>query len=246
MSTPDVNLTPITIDTRELAAHPHMGDFFRAEGIPFVTATLDCGDYVFAAPFELAGKIPTIGIEVCTVSDLVGKVDSGRLSYQLGNMIKKYDVPYLLIQGEIRTDRDGYVVVAGRQIMRAKRLNDILHGAQAHGVIVMQDEDPNTRLASIIRYWHRPCDSHNYFRPNAVIREISTPIGLPLDQRVQFLMGCPGIGEDRAQAAINHFGSLLIILTAPDYSLQKIPGWGKKTAENFRQFIDRLDAHAIY
>lgn len=234
------SFTPVTIDSRELAAHPSVGSLLDTWQIPFKTELLRSADYNFISPYEVAGRIPTIGVEVSTVPDLVGKLD-GRLAWQLGDMIQAYDVPYLLVDGIINADREGYVVVAGRQICEYNRLMDILHGAQAHGVIVIQSTDPYERLRRIYQYWHRPCDSHKYFRPNAVVRDVLVPVAPAIDERIIFLMGAPGVGEDRATAALATFGSLLPIILAPVAALVKIPGWGKVTAENFRHFIDRTD-----
>jgi ERCC4-type nuclease len=234
------SFTPMTVDSRELAAHPSVGSLLSTWEIPFYTDTLRSADYVFISPYEIAGRVPTIGVEVSTVTDLVGKLD-GRLSWQLGDMITAYDVPYLLIDGIVNADRDGFITAGGRQICEFNRLMDILHGAQAHGVIVIQSTDPYERLRRIYQYWHRPCDSHKYFRPNAVVRDVLVPVAPAIDERILFLMGAPGVGEDRATAALATFGSLLPILLAPVAALVKIPGWGKITAENFRQFIDRMD-----
>lgn len=231
---------PITIDSREAAAHPQIVQYLAKAGMPILSTTLKSGDYSFISPYEVSGRIPKIGIELCTVSDLIGKLD-GRLSWQLGNMIQDYDVPYLLIDGTIYPDDEGYIVIAGNRVARADRLGDILHGAQSHGVIVMQDENAPERLRRIIAYWHRPCDSHQYFRPNAVVRDVNVPVAESLDERVIFLMGVPGIGEDRATAALAHYGSLLPILCSPVESLIEIPGWGKKTALAFRAFVDTMD-----
>lgn len=234
---PNNNFTPLTIDRREISAHPYYADFFNDAMIPWATDTLKSGDYSFISPYELAGRIPKVGIELCTVTDLIGKLD-GRLSWQLGNMIQEYDVPYLLVHGSIVEDRDGYITEWGRQICRADRLYDILHGAQAHGVIVLQDQNPLERIKRIYQYWHRPCDTHKYFRPNSVVRDTTVPVAEALDERIIFLMGAPGIGEDRATSALAHFGSLLPILCAPVSALQEIPLWGKITAAKFRSFID--------
>jgi ERCC4-type nuclease len=230
----------MTIDSRELAAHPSIGALLSGWQIPYMTATLRSADYTFISPYEIAGRIPTIGVEVSTVTDLVGKLD-GRLAWQLGDMITAYDVPYLLIDGLLSADREGFITVAGRQICELNRLMDVLHGAQAHGVVVIQATDVYERLRRIYAYWHRPCDSHKYFRPNSVIRDVLVPVAPAIDERIIFLMGVPGVGEDRATAALAMFGGLLPVLLAPVAALIKIPGWGKITAENFRNFIDRMD-----
>lgn len=243
--------TKLTIDDREPLNHPLIvNDLNRA--LPGLTEIqrLEFGDYAFTGNHHVDGQKITIGIEICTISDLIEKVNSGRLAFQLGNMLKIYDVSYLFVESTPTADRDGYVKIPGGiQACTFDRLTYILNGAQAHGVRVVYGrgrEYAGEHLATIYRYWQRDPESHKFFRPVPVQRsEFKIPLGESIDMRIITLMSIPGIGEDRARAAILHFGSLIAVLLAGETELAKVPGWGKVTARKAWQYIMRPVSEGI-
>ena len=239
---------PIQVDNREASAHPvTVSCLRRSEGVEVEITPLQFGDYAFHGGEEMAnlGRIPSIGIEVCTPTDLVDKVNSGRFGYQMTGLIDMYDVRVLMVNGALRPDTDGNLLLPGTSVkMGWDRLMGALFAAQSHGIIFMmaRSKDQDIVAGSIYnqwKYWQHPYEEHKSFRRYAVIREAAMPLGVPLDPRVQLLMGLPGIGEDRAAAAISDLKSLFSIFTASEERLRQIPGWGYKSAKSVHEFIWR-------
>ncbi len=71
---------------------------------------LGSGDVWFNG-WHVDGEPQSIGIEVCSLSDLMQKMNDGRLhgevKGQLPRLARDYDRPYLLYYGHYRPDRDG-------------------------------------------------------------------------------------------------------------------------------------------
>lgn len=238
----------IQIDNREAAAHPvTVSCLRRCEGVDVEIVPLQFGDYAFTGGEEhpTLGHIPTIGVEVCTPSDLVEKINTGRFGYQMTGLIDMYDVRVLMVNGAIRPDTDGNIMLPGSPAkVKWDRIMSALFAAQSHGIIFMmaRSKDQDIVAGSIYnmwRYWQSPYEEHKSFRRYSVIREAAMPLGIPLDPRVQLLMGLPGIGEDRASAAITDLKSIFSIFTASEERLRQIPGWGHKSAKAVHDFIWR-------
>lgn len=245
--TPDVQAhwPTLYIDRREPVNHPIIVADVKRE-LPMKTEIkhMDFGDYAWAANHLRDGSPIMVGLELCTVSDLIEKVNTGRLSYQLGNMLKTYDVSYLFVESTPVADRDGYVKIPGGvQACTFERLSYILNGAQAHGVKVIYGqgrEFAGHHLAQIYRYWQRDPESHKFFRPVPVLRsDFNIPLGESLDVRVLTAMSIPGVGEQRARDALLSLGSLMAFFLAGEDRLAKIPGWGPVTARKVWQYITR-------
>lgn len=244
----------ITVDSREARQHPEALRELKiyaagSEFKPLIkTEMIQFGDYVFSGR-ELPNlqRRPTIAIECATVADLCGKINSGRLAFQLSNMLLNYDINILMIQGALTADPKGYVVIRGATAARTQfaRVWDVLFAAQAHGVIVefLQDQKHTAdRVVRNFNYYNRPYDSHTYFRPQQLANnEAIIPLGEALDRRVQFLMGLPSVGEDRARKLLAEFGTVFNVLgaavSADGRSLMKVRGIGSKLAYDINKFL---------
>jgi ERCC4-type nuclease len=58
-----------------------------------------------------------------------------------------------------------------------------------------------------------------------------------LKQKIHILEGFPGIGADRAEQLLNHFGSLQKIFNASESDLRKVIGIGKSTVEKMKMLL---------
>lgn len=239
----------ILIDSREALAHPIVvTDIMRSLGRDNVMTKqqIEFGDYLFWGthlPSMAEDERPSVAIELCSVPDLCGKVNSGRLAFQLGGMLERYDFAILLIESPIQSDRDGYVrLPGGARSVSFERLMDILTAAQVHGTRVLFCRDRAfvpERILNLYHYFNKPIEEHKAFRPVPVRHLPTIPVGQAVDDRVAMLMGIPGVGEDRAAAALKKFGSIADIMVMPAELLQTIPGWGSITAKRVRSFLDR-------
>lgn len=236
------NLPTLTVDDREANIHTPILDALGLLGVRTCVQRMDFSDYAFSGTHNTRlDKEPSIGIEVSSVSDVIGKLNNDRLAFQLSNMILRFDVPILLITSPIQTTADGWVVLPRMpKACTFDRLMDVLGAAQAHGVIVQYaagTADVPSRIHQIVRYWSREEGSHKYFRPRDAIREVTIPIGEEIDKRIACLMTLPGIGEQRAVDALKTFGSIRNLLLSGEDGMRMIPGWGALTAKKVMQFI---------
>jgi ERCC4-type nuclease len=243
----------ITIDTREVPAHPlinaHLIRTIGRENINY--ATLSFGDYVITTPEQShldtsTGELTTtpsmrVAIELSSVSDVCGKINSGRLAYQLSGMLDTYDVAILLIESPVVPNRDGYVAIPGSpKAVAYERYLDITDAAQFHGVRIIQTSSKlhvPQRIEKLYNYWQRPYSDHKTFRPVQLKQTVSIPVGAAIDDRVSMLMGLPGVGEDKARAALDTFLSLSVIFAMPPELLQTIPGWGSVISNRVVEFL---------
>ena len=232
----------VTIDDREARIHDSVVTELENAGVPIVVERMDFSDYAFSGALNSRlGRNPTIGIEVSSVSDVVGKLNNDRLAFQLSNMLLRFDVSILLITSPIQTSNDGWVVLPRMpKACTFDRLMDVLGGAQAHGVVVQYaagTADVSNRLLQIFKYWSRDEGSHKYFRPRDALREVTIPIGEEIDKRIACLMTLPGIGEQRAVDALKVYGSVRNVMLANEDGLRLIPGWGALTAKKVSTFL---------
>ena len=236
-------LPTVTIDDREHRVHTDLVNDLELLGITLNVERMDFGDYAFTGCYvSKVDRHVSVGIEVSSVSDLVGKLNNDRLAFQISNMLLRYDVTVLLITSPIQCDKDGYVTLPRMpKACTFDRLMDVLGAAQAHGAIVQYASGPldvAARIHQIVKYWSKDENSHKYFRNRDAKREVVLPVGADVDKRVANLMTLPGVGEERAKDALKLYGSLNNIYLAGEAGLSLIPGWSTITAKKVMQFIN--------
>jgi ERCC4-type nuclease len=235
-------LPTVIMDDREYRVHKDTAEALEYAGVPIKCERQDFGDYSFlGCHVEKLGRQARIGIEVSTVSDVVGKINNDRLAFQISNMLLCYDVVILLITAPVQVDREGYVSLPRMaKACTYDRLMNVLNGAQSHGVIVTYADSPQNEhkyLLNLIKYWSKPEDSHKFFRSKDAIRDVVLPVGAPIDKRISNLMTLPGVGEDRAREALAIFGSLRNFYCSGEGAYKLIPGWAGITAAKVNAFV---------
>lgn len=238
----------LTIDDREPVHHPHIVLPLRSRIREHRIARLEFGDYAFLGyPNESLGRPVTVGIELCTPSDLCGKLGDGRLVFQLSGLLEKYDTAILMIDGTISPNKDGYVFIGHgiRNGVKYERLMDTLFAAQSHGLIFRQTTNVVDAIDQTMRYWSKPPEEHTTFRSQPwVTREATMSLAPEINDRVGTLMTLPGIGEQRAIDLLKMFGSVGAIANMPPSMLAKVPGIGHGTAHKIHEYINAyVDVH---
>ncbi|MCK9469449.1 MAG: helix-hairpin-helix domain-containing protein [Porticoccaceae bacterium] len=238
------------VDSRDARQHGNVVDAIKKiiPAVPVVDQMMQYGDYVFGGKLPEGGDV-RVAIELSSVSDVIGKINSNRFDYQLSGMLKSYDVCILMITGNYMPDRDGYVVVHGApRTMKYKRFTSMLFSAQMHGIVV--DNIPagvqSTAEAIAARYLYWQKSSHDTFRGlTARPDRVFLPTGDALDEQIQALMMWPGIGEDKARAALETVGSIRALTQLDKSALRTIPGWGIQTAANIDNFLSSVRGLAV-
>jgi len=245
MTSEQSGLPALRIDARDARMHPLIAGTLQRllPGTTIqTTEQLTFGDYVFDGVFD--DRKITIGIELSSVNDVIGKINSNRLDYQLTGMLNTYDVSILMITGNYLPDKNGYVVVYGApRNTKYERFANALFSAQMHGVVVDNappgEANAALRIAHHYKYWQKA--KHDSFRGlKAKDEKVFLPTGEGIDHQVQAVMAWPGIGEKMARDALRTFGSIRALTQMPKTELRKIPGWGVTTSANIFDFLGEV------
>ena len=229
------------VDDREARTNAAVVTHLENDGRQVDRMRLDYGDFSFYGE-RFGGIMPRIGIEVCTVADLLGKISTNRFGMQLSGCLNFYDITILLIEGYIQRDmRTGAVKTYGfASGMPYARVRSLLFSAKAHGVIVEEVSAGKKAIANaIIRYQdYYDKQTHNTFSVDK--NQVRLAPNRALDRAVVTLMQMvDGIGEKKATDAIEYFGNLNSMIIAYDHEIRKVTGWGPTTIRNFRNTLNR-------
>lgn len=197
-------------------------------GLECEATTLLYGDFAFEGLGD-GGAPVQIGIELKTLSDMIGSIRSGRFTGnrsdgtpgQLPGMMKTYDHAWLVVEGAYSTDAQGFVThqvfshrYRGREwkrvegSMRVAELEKALLTYELCGGIHVRhtaDRPATLRLLSTLyRWWtDTALDRHTSHlapsRAGAIVQ---------LSDVRQALMAWPGMGRKWTQAAEEAFGSV--------------------------------------
>ena len=170
------------------------------------------GDYLW---IDSSGK--TMAIERKEANDFVKSLGDGRLQEQLSRLIKAYDYPILLTEGNFNVNHDGLVVIPGKNGHLINRhipfmtLQYALFEIQESGVYHMHTQDirATARLIKGMFEWSQKAE-HNLLN----VRTRANLINGRADDPVWLVMGLPGIGIALARALIEMFGSPYAVFQA--------------------------------
>jgi ERCC4-type nuclease len=181
-----------------------------------------------------------VGVEFKTVRDVLECVRSGRFAEQARGMRARYEVRWLLIEGEWQTE-DGLLEVRERRGYRERgryTLQEVvawvLTMAQSGGVLTWRTRDRAESVAWLrALYWwwtSKDFEEHRahlqwYTPPLTDANPFEEPT---LVQKVAAIL--PGIGAERALAASDAFGSVREMVNADELAWSAIDGIGAKTA----------------
>ena len=217
-----------TIDDRQ-ELHTDLAGALRTLGYDATVSRLETGDVFW---WVYAKEPLACCVEIKTLGDLAGSARSGRLGAQMRRMLE-YPLRFLLVEGGANME---YVLKGGWTI---SGLDNLLVSAQLAGIVTCRSEnkfDTPFRLAALKEYTGK--EQH---------KSMSTPT-IPLPQNIYvsptyraklgMLMCIPGMGEERANAALKWAGNdLKKILGADEKELQEIEGVGKGVASKVRRFL---------
>lgn len=203
-------------------------------------------DILPAGDVEVVGRGPggrplLVGVEFKTIPDMLACVRSGRFAEQRRAMQARYEVSWLLIEGEWRIEGDALEV---RERSGWRNRAHYTHQEVAAWLLTMAQRGrvllwrTATRAESIawlraLYWWWTSKDfelhrAHlDWYTPPATGEALIEEPGLV--QRVAAVL--PGIGTDRARAAAGAFGSVREMVNADAAAWRAIEGIGPKTAK---------------
>jgi len=222
-------------------------------GLPAELTTLEFGDIAFEGN-GASGPVP-VGIELKRLDDLIGSLSTKRFQvHQLPGMLKTYQWPILIIEGQYRESAEGLIE---KGVTFGSRLNWMRHRSlmtyqRLEGTLLtltfctgfrilktLDTQDTARTVARLYRWWQKDWACHQSHKvgskggpaqEGAILRD-------PWFNRDQYFVESvafqvPGLGTKRATAAARHFGSARRMSWASPAEWEKVPGVGKVLAKS--------------
>jgi len=205
----------ILVDDRERAC----GIIELLKGIPEASINvcrLKQGDYLINN---------SVCIERKTISDLATSIVDGRLFAQLAQLKAHSPHPILLIEG------------GTNQLIKLRMSRESIQGAiitveLIYGIPILRSFDQK-ESAKLIQYTaqqmlrtHDAIPTRHGYHPKKIHK-----------QQLYILQGLPGVGKERAQVLLNHFGSVQNVFNSNIKELSQVPLIGKITAKKIHDIV---------
>ena len=219
----------IVVDGREKSSG--IPDLLRKAGAVIDFAQLKVGDYVVS---------PEIAVERKTVRDLLSSIYDGRLFLQCSDLVKHYQKPLIVVQGNLA------------------ELVEIPEGAEDKDIKKLAERMPLTydALATVVTEFRIPiihtpsADQTVQFLVTLVnkslregkatgplLRKIKKENPIKI-QQLSVLSSVPGVGEKLAVRMLEKFHTPNRALNASVAELATIPGFGPARAVRVRKILD--------
>jgi ERCC4-type nuclease len=185
-----MSLTGVLVDNRE----PQHIQALRFGGVPVAPTMLDVGD-LWASCDD--GQM--LGVERKAPNDLLASIRDGRLFQQCAALRERFQWAYLVVTGILTDSLDGHVVTNNRTSgWRWTDVQGALLTVQELGVAVVYCAGDEQYEDTVLRLARRERQAEKVLAPRTQSR-VLTPAE-------QILTSLPGIGLERAQRILEHFG----------------------------------------
>lgn len=222
---------PVRVVADERERNSRIPDLVREAGGAVDFSQLPVGDYI-VSPDEV--------VERKTVRDLISSIYDGRLYIQCSQLVKHFQKPLIIIQGDIS---DLAQVPDDVDEDRARRLAERIPQAyEAIASIVMEFRIPvvHTPSAEYTAQFLMTLAKRGLKEGKAsgpLLRKIKkeNPVYL---QQLSVLSSVPGVGDKLAARLLQKFNTPARALNASAAELATIPGFGLARAERVRRVLD--------
>lgn len=224
-------MLPVRVVADERERKSRIPDLIRNAGGTVDFAQLQVGDYI-VSPEEV--------VERKTVHDLISSIYDGRLYIQCSQLVKHFQRPVIMVQGDIA---DLAEIPADVDADRIGRLTERVPLAyEAIAAIIMEFRIPVIHTPSaeytarlLLTLATRSLKEGKATGP--LLRKIKkeNPVYV---QQLSVLSSVPGIGEKLAARLLQKFHSPTRALNASAAELATIPGFGLARAERVRRILD--------
>jgi len=219
----------IVVDERE--KNSGIPDLLRKAGASIDFAQLHVGDYVVS---------PEIAVERKTVRDLISSIYDGRLFVQCSELVKHYQKPLLVVQGNIAELAEIPEDAEDKDLKRLVERMPLAYDALATvaiefriPIIHMPSADQTAQfLVTLVNKSLREGKA-----TGPLLRKIKkeNPVYI---QQLSVLSSVPGVGEKLASRMLEKFKTPGRALNASAAELATIPGFGLARAERIRKILD--------
>jgi DNA excision repair protein ERCC-4 len=225
---------PVRIVVDERERNSNIPELLKNAGAIIDFTQLKVGDYVVS--YETA-------IERKTVRDLVSSIYDGRLFLQCSDLVKYYQKPLLVVQGNIAelaespedTEEADVKLHAERMLLAYDALITV---AMEFRIPIIHTPSAEQTAQLLVTLVNRSLQEGKAKGP--LLRKIKkeNPISI---QQLSVLASLPGVGEKLAARMLKKFDTPIRALNASAAELSIIPGFGLMRAERMRKVLDTSD-----
>jgi DNA excision repair protein ERCC-4 len=220
----------IVVDERERSSN--IPELLKNAGAVIDFTQLKVGDYVVSAETAVERK---------TVRDLISSIYDGRLFIQCSDLVKYYQKPLLVVQGNIAElaetseeieDPDD-IKLHGERISLA--YDALITVATEFRIPIIHTPSADQTAQLLVTLVNRSLQEAKAAGP--LLRKIKkeNPIHI---QQLSVLASLPGVGEKLAARMLRKFHTPIRALNASAAELATIPGFGLTRAERVRRVLN--------
>ena len=225
---------PVRIVVDERERNSNIPELLKNAGAIIDFTQLKVGDYVVSSETAIERK---------TVRDLVSSIYDGRLFLQCSDLVKYYQKPLLVVQGNIAelaespedTEEADVKLHAERMLLAYDALITV---AMEFRIPIIHTPSAEQTAQLLVTLVNRSLQEGKAKGP--LLRKIKkeNPISI---QQLSVLASLPGVGEKLAARMLKKFDTPIRALNASAAELSIIPGFGLMRAERMRKVLDTSD-----
>jgi DNA excision repair protein ERCC-4 len=225
-------LVRIVVDERE--RNSNIPELLKNAGAVIDFTQLKVGDYVVSSETAVERK---------TVRDLISSIYDGRLFLQCSDLIKHYQKPLLVVQGNIAELAEAPEDVEDTDTkLYAERMplayDALITVATEFRIPIIHTPSAEQTAQLLVTLVNRSLREGKATGP--LLRKIKkeNPIYI---QQLSVLASLPGVGEKLAARMLKKFHTPIRALNASAAELATIPGFGLARAERVRKILNTSD-----
>jgi DNA excision repair protein ERCC-4 len=225
-------LVRIVVDERE--RNSNIPELLKNAGAVIDFTQLKVGDYVVSSETAVERK---------TVRDLISSIYDGRLFLQCSDLIKHYQKPLLVVQGNIAELAEAPEDVEDTDTkLHAERMplayDALITVATEFRIPIIHTPSAEQTAQLLVTLVNRSLREGKATGP--LLRKIKkeNPIYI---QQLSVLASLPGVGEKLAARMLKKFHTPIRALNASAAELATIPGFGLARAERVRKILNTSD-----
>lgn len=220
----------IVVDEREKSSN--IPELLKNAGAVIDFAQLKVGDYVVSSETAVERK---------TVRDLISSIYDGRLFLQCSDLVKYYQKPLLVMQGNIAElgetseDMGGTEDIKLHTEQMSLAYDALITVATEFRIPIIHTPSPEQTAQLLVTLVNRSLQEAKATGP--LLRKIKkeNPIDI---QQLSVLASLPGVGEKLAARMLKKFHTPIRALNASAAELATIPGFGLARAERVRKVLN--------
>jgi ERCC4-type nuclease len=214
-------------------------DQLKQYGLTVKVDALSFGDFAFTGNGATGACL--VGIERKTVNEMVSDFDRF-VGHQLPGLASTYTHYILIVEGMYRPDPQGRVEVfqwnhwkfighaAGYNYQEfTNKLNTLRLKCGLTMIHTTAEVHTASEVHALYHWFQRPWDNHKSHQ--VVHRNVPYATTTGASVKMKVFTSFPGLGGERAVAAMKYFATIRDMVNAPVEEWLKIDGIGRKTAE---------------